>query len=507
MLRLPTIIKKNLSVRIGLMVVSAMAVLLMASMIVMLHYSRKAVKEEATQKAVQALEGMVHNIDNIMLSVEQTTGNIFFSMLPDMDKPDMMYTYARKLVEINPYVAGCAIAFEENHFKGHQQFYYVHRDDSAGTAYASSRIVRDEAFGNKPYTEQAWFKKPMEDGRAVWLNPLADMKDTDEAPIVTYCLPIYGPNNDPAQDQKWRVVGVIGIDVSRSLLSNIVSGAKLSKGSYSTLLDNDGSYIVHPLSQNLTSKSALAIKEQSAKEAAKAMVSGETGYKPFTLDGNDYYVFYKPFKRVEIPGIPTTNVTWGAGIVYPEDDIFGDYNSLVYLVLAIVITGLLLSFVASTLFTHYQLKPLLMLTSQAQRIAKGNLDEPIPDTHREDEIGRLQDNFKLMQQSLATNIGELEQLTNKLKEHGKELSIAYKQAQKADRMKTAFLHNMTNQMLEPSEAISKNVEILCDTTGTAQDNSAQLTEEIQRNGNTITELLKNLINMSDEDFRKEAIDV
>ena len=504
MLQLPKIIKKTLSVRIGLMVVIAMALLLMASMGVMYHYSRKAVKEEATQKALQSLEGMVHNIDNILLSVEQTTGNIYFSMLPNLDKPNMMDMYARKIVETNPYVAGCAIAFEDGFLKGQQQFYYVHRDDSAGIAYASSLIVRDNTFGNKPYTEQLWFKTPIKNGRATWLNPLSDMKDADEAPIVTYCLPIYAANNNPSEDQKWRVVGVVGVDVSRSLLSDIVSESKLSlsKNSYSTLLDNDGSYIVHPFSNNLTSKSALDSKEQSAKEAAQAMVSGETGYKPFTMGNADYYVFYKPFKRVEVPGIPTTNIPWSAGIIYPEEDIFGDYNSLAYYVLAIIAIGLLLSFFASTLYTHHRLKPLLMLTEQAQRIAKGKLDEPIPDSHREDEIGRLQNNFKLMQQSLSNNIGELEQLTTKLKKHGEKLSTAYKQAQKADRMKTAFLHNMTNQMQEPAETINKDVEALIG--GTTHGNTVQLAEDIQQNGTAITELLKNLLNMSDEDFRKEA---
>ena len=233
------------------------------------------------------------------------------------------------------------------------------------------------------------------------------------------------------------------------------------------------------------------------------MVSGETGYKPFRLGNTDLYVFYKPFHRVAVRGRSTDDLGWSAGIVYPEDDIFGDYNSLVYYVLAIAFVGLLLSFLISTIFAHYQLKPLLMLTAQAQRIAKGRLDEPIPDSHREDEIGRLQNNFKLMQQSLANNIGELEQLTAKLKEHGEELTVIYKQAQKADRMKTTFLHNMTNQMLEPSEAISKAVETLCDTSNTTKD-TAQLAEVIQENGNTITDLLKNLIYMSDEDFRKEA---
>ena len=93
MLRLPRIIKKTLSVRIGLMVVTAMALLLMASMIVMLYYSRKAVKEEAIQKASQTLEGTIHNIDNIMLSVEQTTGNIYFNMIPHLNNHDMMFTY------------------------------------------------------------------------------------------------------------------------------------------------------------------------------------------------------------------------------------------------------------------------------------------------------------------------------------------------------------------------------------------------------------------------------
>jgi methyl-accepting chemotaxis protein len=175
--------------------------------------------------------------------------------------------------------------------------------------------------------------------------------------------------------------------------------------------------------------------------------------------------------------------------------------------MAIAIIGLLLLFLISTFYIHKKLLPLTMLTEQAQRIADGNLDEPIPDSRREDEIGRLQDNFKLMQQSLATNIGELDQLTNQLKEHGKELSIAYREAQKADRMKTAFLHNMTNQMIEPAESISKDVNTLCDRNRKTEGQDIKcLADDIQKNGNAIAELLKNLINMSDEDIRKEVQD-
>ena len=141
MLQLPKIIKKTLSVRIGLMMVLAMTLLLMASMMVMLHYSRKAMKTEAIEKAVRSLEGMTNNIDNILLSVEQTTGNIYFNMMPHLDNPEMMSVFAKKLVETNPYVAGCAIAFEKNHFKGHKYFMaYMHHADSAGVAYADNMV-------------------------------------------------------------------------------------------------------------------------------------------------------------------------------------------------------------------------------------------------------------------------------------------------------------------------------------------------------------------------------
>ena len=291
-------------------------------------------------------------------------------------------------------------------------------------------------------------------------------------------------------------------------MSAIENDTKTSPNSYCSLIDKEGTFIIHPNSKKLWNKTEQALKEESAKEAANAMISGETGMKPFKLDGTDYYVFYKPFKRISIQGRTTEALNWSAGIVYPEDDIFGEYQNLTYYVLAIAIVGLLLSFLISRFVIHRQLKPLLMLSEQAQRIAKGNWNEPIPNSRREDEIGRLQDNFKQMQESLATNIGELEQLTTDLKKHSEELDTAYRQAQKADRMKTAFLHNMTNQMLAPSDAILKDVETLCDTNHKKdRPEMSRLADDIQQSGENIADVLRNLINMSDEDFRKEAVDV
>ena len=111
MLRLTKFVARTLSFRLSLMVLVALAILLMVALFIMFGYSRKAVKEEALGKAEQTLETVVQRIDNILLDVEQSSGNIYCKMLLHMNNPNMMDTCCRVLVEREPYIAGCVIAY------------------------------------------------------------------------------------------------------------------------------------------------------------------------------------------------------------------------------------------------------------------------------------------------------------------------------------------------------------------------------------------------------------
>ena len=78
------------------------------------------------------------------------------------------------------------------------------------------------------------------------------------------------------------------------------------------------------------------------------------------------------------------------------------------------------------------------------------------------------------------------------------------QAKKADHMKTVFLHNMTDQMLEPTFDIEKDVTALSNYhKGTGTKSVNQLVDNIQKNGDTITQILNNLINLSEEEMNQE----
>lgn len=497
MSKIQRIVTKTLSLRISLMVVCAIAALLSAALYIMLHYSRQEVKEEALNKASQTLEATVQQIDNILLSVEQSAGNFYWDMMMHMDEPDRMFTYSRKLVETNPYITGAAIAMEPYYYKERGKYFmaYLHRSyEHKADNREEVPLVQSATFGTKPYTEQSWYALPVKTRRPCWVNPLKNMDTEDEA-LITFSLPIYAKGN--------KVVGVLAVDVSLTTLSEIVLATKPSPNSYTTLLSNDGSYIVHPDSERVSHHTVFTIGHKdsdraSTMNAVKAMMSGKTGYKRFLKDGKAHYVFYKPFKLSAIPGRSKQELGWSIGIIYPEDDIFEEYNKLLFAVVVITIVSLLLMFLLYRVYTHRRLLPLRMLTKSAQRIAEGHYNDVIPDSRQHDEVGQLQDNFQQMQQALAAHMGELQRASTKLQEQEQVLTTAYEKAKEGDRMKTTFLHNMTNQMVAPMTAINESVEILrnMDSNSVKKEESDRIVDNIQEQGKKIAELLNNLIKLS-----------
>jgi methyl-accepting chemotaxis protein/sigma-B regulation protein RsbU (phosphoserine phosphatase) len=473
--------------------VFAVALLLTATLAVTFIFSRQAMKKEAMNDASHALETTARHIDNILLSVEQTAGNVYYDLMRHRDEPETMEEFCTRVVTCNPYVTGCATAFKPDYFKaGESMMVYVYKD--------GGKLVTTHKFGVTPYTEQPWYVEPVTTGRVCWLEPLKNKQDW-KFPLVTFCLPIYGKDRS--------CVGVLGIDVPLVHFTKIVNDAKPSPNGYITLLSDDGSYIVHPNYDKLYRQTVFTQIEHGAdpsvREAAEAMISGESGFKPFILDHQKWYVMYKPFQRQAVPGRVMEELKWSVGVVYPEQDIFGAYNRLLYYLLAIIIVGFLVFFILCRWVTHRQLLPLEGLTDSVRRIAQGNYDETIPDTNRQDEIGQLQRNFQQMQQSLAAYIGEQEKLSADLQARHKELEVAYRQAKEADRMKTAFLHNMTNQMVPPSNQISDFVKRLCQGhAGTAE--TGRLAKDIEKQSKVIVELLDDMIQTADDEKGKEVDD-
>ena len=472
MLRKAKRIARTLSFRLSLRVITVLATLLMVALLVMLFFSRKAVKEEALHAAEQTLEATVQSIDNILLDVEQAAGNVYWKMIRSHLQGDGRENlYVRKLVETNPYISDARLIWMT--------------EDSLPS---------------------------IQGNMALWSDPVKEDNVKGSA-VTSFRLPVFDGQ---------RIIGLMVVDVSLDLLSKIVLEAKPSPNSFSTLLGSDGSYIVHPDSKKLNRNVfELAKKDNhpSVEEAAHAMVAGETGYKHVRLNGTDCYVFYKPFKRAYIPGRAMSDLGWSAGIVYPEDDIFGDYNHLLRLVLIIAIVGLSLLLGLCYAYIHKQFLPLHKLAVSARRIAEGHYEEETGGgsqesgdgsqetrdgsqetvIRRQDEIGRLQSHFVEMRRSLSTRMGEMQRLTDMLNERGEVLRSAYELTQAGESMKINFLYNMSDQMTSPVSGIRKSVDTLCNRySSLTEEDVNRLVEEVRKRGDKVTDLLNQLIKDSEK---------
>lgn len=491
MLRLTKFVARTLSFRLSLMVLVALAILLMVALFIMFGYSRKAVREEALLKAEQTLETTVQRIDNILLDVEQAAGNVYCKMLFHLKEPNMIDTLCLKLVEREPYIAGCVIAYEPGFFKNRPEGFMVYYHRSANENGVGEGIVhRTDTLGTLPYYEQNWYVNSIKARAPFWTDP---WEDSQQQSYTSFCLPIYADG---------KKAGALVVDVTLASLSNIVLETKVSPNSFCTLLGKDGRYIVHPDSSKLNENVIEIAKKDadpSVLEAAQAMLAGEIGNKYVRLRGEDCYVFYKPFERNAVAGRSMEKLGWSAGIIYPADDIFGDYRRLHYVVLIIAGVGLLLLLLLCQTFIHRQLLPLRMLSKSAQRIAEGHHDETIPESQQQDEVGRLQNHFQQMQQSLSVHVSEMKQLSDMLQERGEVLRATYEQAQVADHMKTQFLYNMSNQMMSPVKSIYSDVMTISGSYDKLTDEDCnKLADDIQQKGDKITGLLNQLIAESEK---------
>ena len=488
------------SLKLNLTVVCETVLLLAVSLSVMMYFSLRAIKQEAIHDAEQTLEGTIQNIDNLLLSIEQTSDNVYHEMLEHINQPELMEDYCRQIVECNPYITGCAIVFKPYFYKNRELFMaYVHRQGEA--------LLSSESFGPKPYTEQGWYTEPMQTGRACWTDPFKD-ENTEGESLITFCLPIYVPAPTKENKDAKACVGVLAVDLTVSLLSQEILSSKSSAQSYSVLLGSNGTFMIHPDSKKLSSHSVLALteggKNPAIKEAAEAMMAGETGHKPFELNGKDWYVFYQPFSRSDLSDQSIDQLNWSVGEVFSTDDMLGAYNELIYTVVAIAIISLIVFFVFCRIFIRAQLKPLRMLIDSANRIAQGNYNEPVPVTDREDEIGQLQFRFRKMQHSLNTHVKELEQLKASLQDSSKILQKTSGQTLKNDNVKSAFLHYISNQMIVPGDLIDKSVTKLCN--DYHMMNEKEMEHEmgiIKKQSSTILQLLGQIIKTVQIEMGKE----
>lgn len=443
MRRIPSLITRRLSVKLGLSIVLIVAVIFTISASFLFYLTKDYIQQEAIKRATQILDNTALRINDIMGEVETTTDDLG-RYIVSQTNPDSIISDTRKILENNEHFYSCSISMEPYYFKRYGKYFSIYsvRDgDSISTAQYGS-----DEFN---YFNIDWYQKPKELQQGYWSDPFLNTNpkaDYKQEIITSYCRPVYNYNGD--------FIGVVAIDLQQKWLSQAVTAVAPYPHSSSIMIGTDGKYLVHPDTTKLIYQSIFTDSDPRARdkviEMGKEMIAGNSGMRRIVVDGQSAFVFYRPIG----------NAGWSMAIVCPESDVFYGYYKLLYTVWGTIIIGLLF-----ILFVCYQavrggISPLSLLAQQSHDIAEGRLDNLLPRTKRTDTIGQLQNSFVDMQQSLKAYMNNIQLMNTQMEQRNQELKQANEQAIIADSKKTAFLQDMMHQIRTPLNIIGGFAQVL-----------------------------------------------
>ena len=405
-----TYIRQSLSRRLSLIVVLIATIIFVAALGFLFVESRKAVRQEAMDRATAGLDNTVLRVNSLLDRVVIATDNFEWLPVRHLNTPDSIFTYTRRIIECNPDLNGCSISFEPDFFKEKGRYFSAYSYNNL-----EEGIIETEQEGNAQYEYfyMDWYQLAKLLDYPVWTEPFADYNPeavyTQEI-IASYCKPLKDPDG--------KYMGTISSDISLEWLSKMVSSVKPYPNSYSIMIGQSGTFFVHPDSTKLLNETiftpTLEHPDTALTALGHAMQHGETGMRQLVFEGHETYVFYKPLG----------STGWSVAIVCPESDIFGGYNRLYNIVIAIVVIGLIVMLFVFGRIIHRELQPLHTLAQQAETIASGEFHQEIHIDKRIDEIGKLNQSFSNMQHSLVEYIKELKQTTAMKASIESELKVA-----------------------------------------------------------------------------------
>ena len=438
-------IRRSFALRLSLSIVVIATIVFVVAIGELFHRSRTATGEAAIAQATQVLSNATQRMRVLLNEVEVATHNTEWQVLENL-QPDALLQISHNIVELNPILDGCSIALEPYFFKSQGRFFsaYSSRSDEGQIE------TEQEGNGSYFYFGMDWYSLPMLRSKALWIDPFSDSNDitgNNRGQIISYCKPLVTADG--------RSIGVISSDISLHKLTQELSKERLYPESYFVLTDSRGKQIA-------TSKSDGKVEES-------------IDYKHNLVIDNQ---------------LPHTD--WKLTIVCPKSNIFKGYYQLIYIVFTIVIFGLLLLWTFCYFVVKRNVTRLQMLATTTQDMANGRFDTPIPQTHRKDDIGQLQNSFSAMQASLAKYVAHLEQMKAESKQRNQELMEAKSMAEASDKRKLAFIQDMSHQIRTSLNIVNGFAQILRENHRMMSEvERLELLRDMEHNSNTISTIIDN----------------
>lgn len=400
---------KNRGIALKLVLLILISITIIFSVVFTYNYffSRRIISENVEKNARNLAQSTVNRIDTVLMAVEKVPQNLayFYENVPP--EGEELIDLLRSVVKNNPEIYGTTIAFEPYAYSADTLHFapYVCRsgDDIITTSISYDYIYHD------------WYRIPRKLNRPAWTEPYFD-EGAGNIIMVTYSMPFYKD-----VDGKRVFMGVVTADISLAWLQEIISSIKIGQTGYGFLLSRNGTFVTHPDSGLVMNETIFSVAEamgnESMRELGRKMISGNTGFTPFTsiMTNKECWMVYTPL----------SSNGWSLAVLFPQDELMADISRLNHTVIYISFCGFVIILIVTIWIARSITRPLRALSRAIEEIATGGFDVEIPPINSRDEVGKLADSFKYMKTSLKKYIVDLTEATAERERIESDLKVAH----------------------------------------------------------------------------------
>ncbi|MEH2279908.1 MAG: ATP-binding protein [Nostoc sp.] len=382
---------------------------------------QKAVKELATQLENEICDRIEQHLDSYLttpkqinqinldaielgllnLSDFQTTGNYFWKQMQVFNVGYNNFANPKgEFIGIERLDNGTLLINEVTQKHGIGKLYVYN------TAQKGNRRQLQQVKNYDPRLE-AWYTDAVKIGKPVW-SQVYQWEDKPQILSISSSYPVY--------DKTHKLVGVIGIDLILSQISNFLAKLNTERSGQTFILERSGLIVASSTSEspytiiNGKGKRLSALNSQNSliKLTTQSLIKrfGNLGFiagkqqLSFTADGMRYFVQVKSWRD-------DLGLDWLIVAVIPEGEFMEQINANTRITILLCIVAFLVATRIGILTARWVIKPILQLNTSAKKIAQGEWEQT-PEIQRSDELGELAKSFETMAKQLQASFSALE---------------------------------------------------------------------------------------------------
>ncbi|MGR3766337.1 methyl-accepting chemotaxis protein [Rossellomorea sp. NS-SX7] len=300
-------------------------------------------------------------------------------------------------------------------------------------------------------TSREWYQNAVETkAGVVWSEPYIDT--ATEEYIITASKAVVSDN---------KIIGVIGVDVNLSKLTDSVSDMELGYEGYPFLFGLDGTAIVHP---------TLRGENLSDKPFIKEMLESENnqGTIHYELDGEKKVLVYNT--------VPKTN--WKVGSAYEMDALLQSSKEIERLLLLTGLVTLVVMLVMVVIVSGKMTKPIKELQKTVTEVATGDLSIQ-SSIESKDETGMLASDLNKMITSMRDTIRVVQDSVMNVRQSAESLSAVSEETNASSEEMATVVNEIAHgasQSAADSESAHQKSELLGTRINEVYDNSKAMAE-------------------------------